>query len=345
METTQDKELAYSSPRSIRRRPYLRILTVLGVMSLAASQVACANRRAAQTVTQDESLPRLRVNGTLLHVVEQGPRNAEVIIALHGGPGGDHRYLKVLEPLSSKYRVIWYDQRGTGLSARGQDWNKNDPVQTYLEDLDRLVEIYGGGKKVHLLGHSWGAMLASAYAGRHPDKVRGLILAEPGFLTFEESKILMSEGPSLDAIAKISGAWIVKWQVPLTDPEARQDWFLTQAMNVAQPPAYFCERGPASSVQSWRAGSAVYQATIGRAQEDKEYLHAMDFRAGVENITSKVLFLAGSCDSLIGEKHQRRLSAHFQQPKLVVIPNAGHYMFNDQPATSLRAVQDYLANL
>ena len=41
------------------------------------------------------------------------------------------------------------------------------------------------GQKVNLVGHSWGAMLASAYLGQYPEKVDHAVLAEPGFLTSE----------------------------------------------------------------------------------------------------------------------------------------------------------------
>jgi proline iminopeptidase len=313
--------------------------------TLGAFQFACTSQRAYETVAQNEELPRVEINGTLLHVVEEGPEDGEVVIALHGGPGGDHRYLQVLQPLTEKYRVVWYDQRGSGLSARGQNWQELEPIETYLEDLDQLVDLYGKGSRVHLLGHSWGAMLASAYAGRHAEKVHGLILAEPGFLTYSESEALMNERPGFSAITKVAGAWLRKWHVSHTDPEARDDWFFTQAMAVAQPDAYFCDGGPAESVRSWRAGSSVYQATIGRAQSDEEYFRSLDFVEGVDEIETEVLFLAGACDSLIGEEHQRRLARHFQNSHVVVIPEAGHYMFNDRPERSLEVVGSYLQRL
>ena len=90
-----------------------------------------------------------------------GSEDAPVLIVLHGGPGADFRYLLNLSVLSDQYRVVFYDQLGTGLSQRVEA--KDISVDTFVRDLDAVVEHFGRKRKVILLGHSWGAMLASAY--------------------------------------------------------------------------------------------------------------------------------------------------------------------------------------
>ena len=57
------------------------------------------------------------------------------------------------------------------------------PVASAISDLDSIVDHYGQGNRVNLIGHSWGAMLVSAYLGQYPEKVDHAVLAEPGFLT------------------------------------------------------------------------------------------------------------------------------------------------------------------
>ncbi len=54
-------------------------------------------------------------------------------------------------------------------------------------------------------------------------------------------------------------------------------------------------------------------------------------------------FLTGACNRVVGEAQQRRLMLHFRQPRLAVIPEAGHFMFNDQPERSIAAVRAFLA--
>ena len=102
------------------------------------------------------------------------------IIALHGGPGGDYRNLLPIAPLSDDYRLVFYDQRMTGLSSRKFDGTLD--LKSFFDDLDAFVDHLGNGRKVTLLGHSWGAMMASGYIGMHPEKIDKIIMIEPGIL-------------------------------------------------------------------------------------------------------------------------------------------------------------------
>src|SRR5712691_3759021 len=98
------------------------------------------------------------------------------LLALHGGPGAGHDYLENLAALASDTRrVILYDQLGCGRS--------DQPDDTSLWSVDRFVEELAilrrelGLDKVHLLGQSWGGMLAIEYALTQPDGLVSLILA------------------------------------------------------------------------------------------------------------------------------------------------------------------------
>ena len=59
--------------------------------------------------------------------------------------------------------MVFYDQRGTGLSKRVPALDIT--VDQFIDDLDAFVDHFGNGKPATLVGHSWGAMLTSAYAG------------------------------------------------------------------------------------------------------------------------------------------------------------------------------------
>src|SRR5688572_3886103 len=72
-----------------------------------------------KTVDQDLSLPAIAVNGTLLHAEAFGHPDSTIIVMLHGGPGDDYRVLLNCADLAGYgYRVVFYDQRGSGLSQR-----------------------------------------------------------------------------------------------------------------------------------------------------------------------------------------------------------------------------------
>jgi proline-specific peptidase len=98
------------------------------------------------------------------------------ILTVHGGPGGTHDYLEPLEVLAQDGRsVVFYDQLGAGNSDRPDDpslWS----VELFVEELATLKRELGLDR-IHLLGQSWGGMLALEYALRHPAGLASLIEA------------------------------------------------------------------------------------------------------------------------------------------------------------------------
>ncbi len=99
---------------------------------------------------------------TWFRVVGELASGLDPLLCLHGGPGSTHHYFAPLERLASDGRaVVLYDQLGCGRSDRptGTDWS----LGVFLEELAALREQLGL-ERVHLLGTSWGGMLALEHA-------------------------------------------------------------------------------------------------------------------------------------------------------------------------------------
>ncbi len=100
------------------------------------------------------------------------------LVCLHGGPGATHDYLENLRCLSDDRMVVQYDQLGSGRSDRPRDrslWT----AERFVEELDQLVR-HLGLERFHLLGQSWGCMLAVRYAhDRGHERLASLILSAP----------------------------------------------------------------------------------------------------------------------------------------------------------------------
>ncbi|MEU2390255.1 proline iminopeptidase-family hydrolase [Streptomyces sp. NPDC007369] len=98
------------------------------------------------------------------------------LLVLHGGPGLPHGYLTDLDDLTSFGRtVVYYDQAGCGRSDPLDDPAEWTP-DTFAEEVGAVREGIGLDR-VHLLGHSWGGMLALEYALRRPPGLASLVLA------------------------------------------------------------------------------------------------------------------------------------------------------------------------
>jgi L-proline amide hydrolase len=102
------------------------------------------------------------------------------LVVLHGGPGCVHDYLLPVAAVAESGRpVIHYDQVGNGRSTHLRDkppefWT----VQLFLDELSSLVDTLGIARGYHVLGQSWGGMLAAEHATLRPDGLRGLVICD-----------------------------------------------------------------------------------------------------------------------------------------------------------------------
>ncbi|CAJ1201104.1 Proline iminopeptidase [Companilactobacillus paralimentarius] len=115
---------------------------------------------------------------TYYRIVGDLNTNKTPLLLLHGGPGSTHNYFEIFDQLTEQTGrpVIMYDQLGCGKSSIPDD-SSLFQADTWVEELKSLRE-YLGLKEVHLLGQSWGGMLAIIYMCDHnPEGVKSLILA------------------------------------------------------------------------------------------------------------------------------------------------------------------------
>ncbi len=127
-----------------------------------------------------------------------GSGHSTPLLLLHGGPGATSHAFRPMERLASERPVVVYDQLGSGRSDMPEDpslWS----VDRFVQELVRVREELGL-QKVHILGHSWGSMLAVEYMlTKKPRGVVSLILAGPALSIpkwLEDANRLRADLPS-----------------------------------------------------------------------------------------------------------------------------------------------------
>lgn len=113
--------------------------------------------------------------GLTVHVRDEGPRDAPVLVLLHGSNASLHTWEPWVAQLKGKYRVISYDQPGHGLTGPNPSDDYNPAA--FGDVVDRVTTKLGVSRFA-LAGNSMGGWIAAHYALAHPERLTGLILVD-----------------------------------------------------------------------------------------------------------------------------------------------------------------------
>lgn len=271
------------------------------------------------TVMEDPALSSINIDGVLLHSETYGNPANPMLVVLHGGPGADYRSIQNFRQLAEDSMfVVFYDQRGSGLSQR-LDKNAYATVQVYIDELAGVINHYhqSSSQKVILAGHSWGAMLATAYVNQNPADITGLILAEPGGLTWEQTETYLSKSRKLELFAESTNDFVYQDQFITGSDHNTLDYKM--ALSLAADIA----TGDVSAPPYWRYGGICNLASIDLAINNPEQ---MDFTANLSDYNTKVLFAFSELNTAYGLEHAEAVSAAFPNAELVEILACGHEM-------------------
>jgi proline iminopeptidase len=289
-----------------------------------------ADADAARGIRQEGLVP---VNGTELYVTRSG--NGEPIVVVHGGPMLEHGYLQPhLAPLSDSFELVFFDQRLSGRSAP-----KVDPasvrIATFVDDIEALRVALDLGP-IHLLGHSWGGLLAMRYGLRYPQNLRSLILISP--MAASSELWLREEG-------------VVAERVSDRDRQERDAVSATEEFADGKPEAIeqmlrlsvrpqFHDPSKLRELQIYVPDD--YQdrsAQFGAMGVD---LESFDFHDELESLAVPTLIIYGAAEPG-GPIGGAAIDQRLPDSRRVTIPAAGHFPFLEQPQAFLDAVREFLA--
>jgi proline iminopeptidase len=320
----------------------LRILAVALVVGAACADPDAPGRLVPATVEQDASLPRIEVNGTTLHSEAFGDPRAPMILVLHGGPGGDYRSLLPYRLLADEgYFVVFFDQRGAGLSKRHDESVYS--FDLYLEDLRKVIEHYSSSpaQPVVFLSHSWGAMYATWFIDTYGDyggRLRGAVLSEPGAFTkkgLEDYMKRLMPPWSLTSEELNDVTWADQFMSPAD--HARADYMLAQAGLAGFPKQHDDPDNPAPF---WRMGAVVNRQLLKIGLDE-----GFDWTTHLAQYPHKVLFLRGELNENMPLSHQQELASHYAFSEMITVPGVGHNGIWEKHDEFLTHIRAYLADI
>lgn len=149
----------------------------------------------------------LDVHGLRLHYLDEGPRDAPVVLMLHGNPTWSFYYRNLVLALRETHRCIVPDHIGCGLSDKPDISRYDYRLASRIDDLGSLVNKLGISEPLTLVVHDWGGMIGMAWAVRNPERVARLVIMNTAAFPLPPEKRL----PPALALARNSalGAWLV----------------------------------------------------------------------------------------------------------------------------------------
>ena len=263
---------------------------------------------------------------------------AETVFCLNGGPGLPCDYLREAHSclVDKGYRVVAFDQLGTGASDRPTDpalWT----IGRYVEETETVRKALGLGK-VHMLGHSWGGWLAIDYALTYPENLRTLILedtvADMPHLISELERLRAALGPETVAMMRKHEA-----QGTYDHPEYMAAVTILNYRHVCR-----LQEWPAPvrrSLDDWNMGPYTTM------QGPNEFLYIGNLKdwnriPDLPRMTVPTLITVGEHDELT-PACALRMKLAIPNAELKVFTSASHMPFYENPGDYYPALLDFLA--
>ncbi|GAB2810820.1 hypothetical protein GCM10027043_07760 [Ferruginibacter profundus] len=234
------------------------------------------------------------------------------------------------------YRVVFYDQRGAGLSQRfPKSWYKSqgsDAInKIFYDELKGVIAHYktSASQKVILLGQSWGAMLATGYTGKYPNEINGLIVAEPGGLKWDDVVDYVAESRSFKFWSEMlnDATYMDQFMSGKEDQHEILDYKagLLGSVNTIVGDAGADLGNNAPSYVASRTGVVVNAASYELGQDTKP-----DFSAGINLFSKKVLFIYSSNNKAYPDSWATKISSAYFKKEIFKAQGVGHSGMFDQ---------------
>jgi proline iminopeptidase len=329
-----------------------RTLLVLLSSLVFLPATAQTNKQAKPLPAVNSSLYRMEegfvdAHGVLIYYKIVG--HGLPLMIVHGGPGASHDYLlPYLLPLARTNRLIFIDERGSGRSEKMED-TRQYTVENMVEDVESVRKTLGLGK-ISLLGHSYGGVLAQAYAFKYQNNLTHLVLGGTFYSTSEMNKVLANEKRNMppDELQKLEALEKAglfgkgkDWETGRYPEEyaklAWGDGYFPYLYQRRPDPNYDPLAG--NTTTSWD----LYRAMWGSHGEFiiDGNLKSVEYADRIPSIHVPTLLICGDHDES-DPSLSRFMHDKIAGSKLVVLPQSGHMAFVDQPSLYIKAVSSFL---
>lgn len=271
--------------------------------------------------------------GGVIHLESYG--DGDPLLIINGGPGMSSEGFRTLaSTLGKKQRAIIFDQRGTGQSDISSVSRSSITMDKMIEDIERIRE-YLNIEAWAVMGHSFGGMLASYYATKHPERISGLILSSSGGINMD-----LFNGLSLTSrLSQQNRDSLSYWTGKISRGDTSYHARLQRGKFLA--PAYLYDQQYVPIIAERLTQGNV---TInGLVFQDMRAM-AFDCSSELKTFENPVLIIQGKQD-IIPEKISVYAHNIFPNSTLNILDQCGHYGWLETPTEYFGAIESFLGKI
>ena len=278
--------------------------------------------------------------GIAMHYLDEGPRDGEVVVMLHGNPSWSYYWRHLVHGLRDRYRCIVPDHIGMGLSDKPDDAADASPrydytLQSRVDDLATLLDTLGISGPVTLVVHDWGGMIGFGWALTHMPQVQRLVILNTAAFPLPDAKPM-------------------PWQLSLGRDSRLGGWLIRRFNLFARGAAWLGTRR--------RLRAAVRRAYIAPyagwtdAIATLRFMQDIPLRAGdpawplvaeagrrLHEFADRPAFIGWGLRDFVFDRHcLAGFTAALPDARVHAFDDAGHYVLEDRHELLVPAIRDFL---
>jgi cis-3-alkyl-4-acyloxetan-2-one decarboxylase len=276
----------------------------------------------------------MKIRGLDYHFIDEG--SGEPLVMLHGNPTWSFYYRFLVKGLSSRYRCLVPDHIGCGLSEKPDETKYDFRLADRMEDLGIFLDRLNIKKDITFILHDWGGMIGMAYAVRHPERIKRLVILNTAAFFLPKKKKLP-----------------LRLQIARNLPIIAEPAILN--LNLFAIAALYMASNKGLDKDIKKGLTAPYDSPGNRLAILKFVqdipVNPSDFSYSVVSDTEQNLFLLrdkpmlicwGMKDFVFDEDFLLQWRQKFPTAQVYQFLEAGHYILEDIPETILKYVNQFL---
>jgi haloalkane dehalogenase len=276
----------------------------------------------------------IRIKGLNYHFLDQGA--GEPVVMLHGNPTWSFYFRNLVKGLSSQFRTIVPDHIGCGLSDKPGVDQYDYSLKSRVSDLETFLDDLGINQHITLVLHDWGGMIGMAYALRHPERIRRLVIMNTAAFLLPDGKALPVRLRLIRNIKSLASLAVLGFNV-----FARGALFMASFKGLEKD----VKSGLIAPYNSWnnRIATLKFVQDIPVRKEDPSYRFAKYVDDNLYRLKHiPMLILWGEHDFVFDMDFLLEWQCRFPDAKVKTFKDAGHYVLEDATDKIIPMVKNFL---